>query len=74
MRRAIILCSAASFASALLGVVAGVTLALPAVVGAQDDQVRSRQFILVGSDGSERGLIGEEADAQGRMGYVLSLR
>lgn len=36
MRRSIILCGAASFVSALVGVVAGITLTLPAVVGAQD--------------------------------------
>ena len=53
MRRTVILCGAASFVMAFLGTVLASTVAVPAVVGAQEARIRAEQFTVVGDNGAD---------------------
>src|SRR5438309_11640510 len=59
MRRAVILCSTASFISAFLGTVLAATLVVPSVVSAQQTGAHPDQgFSVFGGDGTQRVRIG----------------
>jgi hypothetical protein len=54
MRRTIVLAGAVSFVMAFLGGLLAVTLALPAIAGAQESRIRAEQFNIVGDNGADR--------------------
>ena len=54
MRRTILLSGVASFVMAFAGTIAALTIAFPAVVGAQDARIRAEQFTVVGDNGADR--------------------
>ena len=54
MQRTILLTGAVSFAMAFLGTLVASTLAVPAVVGAQEARIRAEQLTIVGDNGADR--------------------
>lgn len=54
MRRVVFISGAVSFAMAFLGTLVASTLAVPAVVGAQEARIRAEQVTVVGDNGADR--------------------
>ena len=54
MRRIVFFSGVVSFAMAFLGTLVASTLAVPAVVGAQEARIRAEQFTVVGDNGADR--------------------
>lgn len=64
----------ASLLTGFLGAVVALQLTLPTIVGAQEADVRARQYLVIGSDGANRGIFGETVSAQfGTVGTTLRL-